>query len=300
MTHAVSVVIPAYKAASTICRAVDSVRSQTHPPVEILVVDDGGFDAEELSLALRPYGDQVTLIRQPHGGVASARNRGASSARGDWVAYLDSDDYWEPTKLQRQVAVLDTHPNVAMIGCRYWDECPGEARREAGSARFTGRLLELSGREIWDAAMTIWTGTVVIRRAVLTSLKFRSVFEPAEDRDMWVRLLAAHSAYCLPDFLATYIQYPSSLSNASPERDCNSMLAVVRTHSDILGPKMTREQEAIIHRRLCGSLLARGECRKAFRPAIRRLQVQPFSFEAWSILAKVLALGAIARRSPEQ
>lgn len=293
MTNLVSVVIPAYKAASIIRRAIDSVCAQTLPPGEILVVDDGGFDADELSRVLQPYAGRATLLRQSHGGVASARNFGIASARSEWIAFLDADDYWEPTKLARQMAIPAIHPDVALIACRYWIENPGSNRQQAGSDRFFGRLLRLSGREVWDAAMTIWTGTVIARRSVLASQRFQSRFEPAEDRDLWVRLLAAYPAYCVPELLATYVQHSTSLSNAAPEWDCQSMLAVVRNHSEILGFKGTKEQEEIIHRRLCGVLLARGNYPAAVRPALRRLRINPFSLQGWRILAKVLILSGL-------
>src|SRR5947209_192198 len=93
----VSTVIPAYNASGTILRAIESVLAQTRPPDEILVIDDGS--TEDLSLTLEPFRACVTLIRKPNGGAASARNLGLDLSRGDYIAFLDADDYWEPRKL---------------------------------------------------------------------------------------------------------------------------------------------------------------------------------------------------------
>src|SRR5262245_43212492 len=100
----ISTIIPAYRAAHTIARALASVLGQTYPSNEILVVDDGSPD--DIAGAVRPYGERVTLLRKPNGGAASARNLGLDRARGDLVAFLDADDYWEPHKLERQQSLF--------------------------------------------------------------------------------------------------------------------------------------------------------------------------------------------------
>src|SRR5690242_15829202 len=113
----VSVIIPAYRCATTIRRAVDSLLAQTQPPRQILVVDDSSPD--DLAAALESYGPAVTHLRKPNGGAASARNYGIERATGGLVALLDADDYWEPTKLERQVEVLRRHPEVGVVASLY-------------------------------------------------------------------------------------------------------------------------------------------------------------------------------------
>src|SRR5262245_16757980 len=124
MTANVTVIIPAYRAAKTIARAVDSALGQTCPPKEILVIDDGSPD--DLPSALRGYRDRVTLIRQANGGAASARNRGIEHATGEFIAFLDADDYWEPAKLQAQLDILKAHPEVGLVAGLYYEELPGQ------------------------------------------------------------------------------------------------------------------------------------------------------------------------------
>jgi glycosyltransferase involved in cell wall biosynthesis len=102
----VSVIIPAYNAEDFIREAVDSALSQTHHDREIIVVDDSSTD--DTPLILKTYGNQITVHRQPNGGVSAARNAGARLATGDWVAFLDADDVWRPTKLEAQLAISKT------------------------------------------------------------------------------------------------------------------------------------------------------------------------------------------------
>jgi len=95
-------IIPYYRASRTIARAVESALGQTVRPHEILIIDDGSPD--DAASATKQFGSSVTLIRKPNGGAASARNLGIEQAKGEWIAFLDADDYWEPSKLERQLA----------------------------------------------------------------------------------------------------------------------------------------------------------------------------------------------------
>src|SRR6266849_2125713 len=113
----VTTIIPAYKAAKTIGRALESVFAQTRLPDEILVVDDGSPD--DLAGAVASYGSRIRLIRKPNGGAASARNRGIDEAQGDLIAFLDADDTWESTKLERHLQVFQRHPEIGLTASRY-------------------------------------------------------------------------------------------------------------------------------------------------------------------------------------
>jgi len=111
----VSVVIPSYNRVHCLHRSVDSVLAQTTGDVEVIVVDDGSKDDTAAMVASRYDSDpRVRLLRQPNGGVASARNTGFRAARGEFVALLDSDDTWAPWKLQLQVACMRRRPEVGM------------------------------------------------------------------------------------------------------------------------------------------------------------------------------------------
>ena len=100
----VSVVVPAYNAELTLPETLHSVRAQTHANLEIIVVDDGSTDATAALVRLQQRADpRIRLIQQQNGGVASARNAGATAARGAFIAPVDSDDLWLPTKIEKQL-----------------------------------------------------------------------------------------------------------------------------------------------------------------------------------------------------
>src|SRR4051812_13046945 len=98
----ISVVIPCYNGALYLRETLESALAQNYAPLEILVVDDGSED--DSAAIAESCGAPVRVIRQPNQGESVARNRGIDEARGDWVAFLDADDLWEPEKLERQVA----------------------------------------------------------------------------------------------------------------------------------------------------------------------------------------------------
>jgi glycosyltransferase involved in cell wall biosynthesis len=106
MIPKVSVVIPTYNRAEQVCQSVESVLAQSYTDVEIIVVDDGSSDGTEKSLKAI-YGDRIRYFYQANQGVSMARNKGIVEARGEWIAFLDSDDLWEKDKLEWQLKTLE-------------------------------------------------------------------------------------------------------------------------------------------------------------------------------------------------
>lgn len=108
-----SVVIPAYNAGATLTRTLDSVLAQTWPAHEIIVVDDGSSDNTEEVVAA--YGDRVTYLRQKNAGPSTARNRGVEAASGEWIAFLDADDWYYPGRLQAHADMIAADPDLDFL-----------------------------------------------------------------------------------------------------------------------------------------------------------------------------------------
>lgn len=116
MGPTVSVVIPCYNASRFLRETIGSVLAQTYPVLEVLVIDDGSTD--DSAKIAESYGPPVRVIRQANQGESVARNRGIDEAKGDWIAFLDADDKWEPTKLSLQFESISNNPSVV---CCYTD-----------------------------------------------------------------------------------------------------------------------------------------------------------------------------------
>jgi glycosyltransferase involved in cell wall biosynthesis len=185
----VSVIIPAYRAAATIRRALASVAGQTLKPVEAIVVDDGSDDATgETAKACAHLMEGVALkvFRQPNRGAGAARNRALAEARARYVAFLDADDEWLPAKLERSMAHLDGTANV-LVAHDGWIVRDGAETLNACARRF---------REGADPFVQLYrkgyidTCSVVARRdAVLAAGGFDEGLPNAQDFDLWLALL---------------------------------------------------------------------------------------------------------------
>jgi glycosyltransferase involved in cell wall biosynthesis len=189
----ISVVTPAYNAERFLDGTIRSALAQSLPPLEIIVVDDGSTD--RTGEIARAFGSPVRCIRQDNAGPAAARNRGVREARGEFVAFLDADDWWYPHHLEDAARVLAAHRELEWF-CSAFDERTqdGKTRRRT----YHGALLKADAYiadyyraqvECWFA----WTGTMVMRRqAVLDIGGFDESLRGPEDIDLWFRIALRH------------------------------------------------------------------------------------------------------------
>ncbi|HEY6769026.1 MAG TPA: glycosyltransferase family A protein [Candidatus Sulfotelmatobacter sp.] len=183
----VSVVIPAYNAATYISGTLNSVFAQTCKDFEVIVVNDGSPDIEQLEEALQPYRSRIHYLRQENCGPSSARNTPIRNARGRYLAFLDSDDLWLPQHLARQVEMLTTDPQIGLV---YSNALHLEHDRPVGVAFDT---VPQFGEPTFDALLaercTVNTSSVVVLRdAVLQAGLFDENMNRCEDLELWLRL----------------------------------------------------------------------------------------------------------------
>lgn len=144
---AVSVVLPAYNCEPYIRTAVESVLNQGYRPIELIVVDDGSTDGT--MRALEPFRHQLRIIQQDNAGAAAARNTGLKAASGEYIAFLDADDWWYSSRLSSQIAALRQHPAAGMIFSDFTvTDAAGVLYMQNGIRQWYG---------VWrDAAATPW------------------------------------------------------------------------------------------------------------------------------------------------
>jgi glycosyltransferase involved in cell wall biosynthesis len=188
----VSVVIPTYNRAELVCQAIANVFEQTYSNLELIVVDDGSTD--ETQSRLRQFGSQIRVITQANAGAAVARNRGIEAARGEIIAFQDSDDLWKPTKLEKQIALLEHFgPSIPCCLCNVlmrvvngrdftaFDHSLIFPRDEAG--------LWLNVPDVLATRFVLFNQAVAIRRKPLEKLGgFNEQLKYLEDYDLPLRL----------------------------------------------------------------------------------------------------------------
>jgi glycosyltransferase involved in cell wall biosynthesis len=217
----ISAVIPCYNSAATIRDSLRSVWAQTVKADEVIVVDDGSTD-DSAGIVEREF-PQCHLIRQANAGPAAARNRGVAEARGDWIAFLDSDDVWLPWRIELQTTLAARHPGTGM-----W--CGTAVRWDGSDAAETSHTTP-PPREILLDELTyhnpVATSTVLARRQLLQDLKgFDTRFRGPEDYDLWLRVAAIAPINFTPAPLARYRSGRSGLS-LDDERFLPQVCAVI-------------------------------------------------------------------------
>jgi glycosyltransferase involved in cell wall biosynthesis len=187
-----SVVIPLYNKAPHIESAVQSVLDQTFADFEVIVIDDGSTDGGgELVKAMRDA--RVRVVAQPNAGVSMARNLGISIAAGEWVAFLDADDWHHPRHLESLVQAQELYPSAEMVSTTYHNvpHCDGAWPPMWKVPDVPGEIeLILDFPSRWTEAQTINSSTVAVRTSRL--LEMQPCFAPGEshgeDIDLWFRI----------------------------------------------------------------------------------------------------------------
>lgn len=239
----ISVIIPAYNAAPTIERALDSVLAQDYDALDIIVVDDCSTDATA-AVAARYAGCGVRLVRlDPGRGAAGARNAGIDAARGDLVAFLDADDEWLPGKLRKQAALLADNPRAVLVSCGSRIISPDGINL----GNIYGDLKPAAGPDAWRTLLAynfITTPSVLTyRQALLDAGGFDPALKVAEDQDMWLKLSMTGELAYVDEFLVLVHMMPNSLSSGDHVGDqLTYTLPMVRRHLQTKRSELTRRQ----------------------------------------------------------
>ncbi|MEA5622624.1 glycosyltransferase family 2 protein [Nostoc sp. UHCC 0251] len=206
----VSVVIPAYNAMAYLPETLDSVLKQTFADFEVLIINDGSTD-RIVSWASEIIDSRVKLISQENQGLSGARNTGIDHAQGKYIAFLDADDVWEPTKLEKQVCCFQENPDAGVVYT--WSLLVDEHGKP------TGRIFasQLEG-QVWGQLLVemdvISNGSsAVVRRDCFEAVGvFDRNLAAAADLDMWLRIAAKYPFAVVKEPLTLYRQHSSSMS----------------------------------------------------------------------------------------
>jgi glycosyltransferase involved in cell wall biosynthesis len=295
----VSVVMPTRNYGAFIARAIDSVLAQTHPPHEIIVVDDGSTD--DTPAVLARYAGRIRVLAGPGRGVSAARNAGLAAARGELIAVLDADDEWLPTKLARQIPLLREDPAVGVVGCAnvVWSGAGHHVRTRFFPNPPDDRLARM--RQI--ALRVAWVGSsnsgALIHRRVLDAVGgYAEDLAAAEDWEMWLRVADrfairnVHEVLTFVWFHGTGMFRDAALMRAAQEA---AFVKARAAWPEVFDATTTRRLRAMIERDVAGEMSKSHAWRDAARCYLRSLQADPAQPKVWAALARTTSRAAMAR-----
>lgn len=297
-TPLVSVIIPAYNATAFLGETLDSVLAQTYPNLEIIVVNDGSIDATPQVLGT--YGNRICVLHQANAGQAAARNHGVREARGELLAFLDSDDLWDPDKIARQVELLSRFPTALAVYCDH-RTIDAQGRPLASSAalaypRASGNML----RALLLGCCIITPGLVLLRRHAFNAsggFDEAPLMRGHEDYALWLRLATQGSFIYSPDTLVSYRRHNQQATRQKhyEMHMARAKLNAVMAIRDVMRASQDEDVKRLFawilvesHVMAAWAVRQIGDHADSCRIAAAGLALRPTSIRAWHALGAAL------------
>lgn len=208
MSDLVSVVMPSYNTAKYILKSIQSVMDQTYTNWELIIVDDCSTDNTDEIVGAFLSDERIRYMKnETNSGAAISRNRALREARGRWIAFLDSDDIWEPEKLQKQIAFMEEN-GYAFSYTDYMIQLNGEWLPYV----YTGPNV-VTRRKMYDYCY-FSTITVMYDRNVIGLVQIENL-RKNNDYAMWLQIIEKSNCHRLPECLSYYIKHEGSISSGS-------------------------------------------------------------------------------------
>jgi glycosyltransferase involved in cell wall biosynthesis len=307
----VSIIIPAYKVAPYIAATLDSVFAQTYLNYEVIVVNDGSPDTEEFEEAIQPYLDRIRYLKQENLGASVARNKGVKAARGEFIAFLDADDLWQPNYLSQQMKFIRArNSDLVCADATMFGEPDTEGQsymtllmNDAPASDDVGFL------QLIDASRCLITSGIVARREPLIDAGlFDPALRTAQDFDMWLRLAlkGARLSYhrqallkyrCRPDGLTRDAVHSHQRELRIFDKIENTYDLSATDREEVL--HVIRDRRALLHFELGKLYAARGDFEKAqdsFAEARRQKPALKESVAVWLMRSAPRLMQAICAR----
>lgn len=206
----ISVIIPTYNYDQFIKRAIESVLKQDYKNIEVIICDDGSTDKTKLIIRKLLNDKRVSYYFQPNKGLSAARNLGINKAKGKYLAFLDSDDYWMPGKLSSQFKLFQRNQKLGLVYCfHYWVDLQG---------KIIGKKIKKYRGNIWPNLLqgNLISGSgssVLIKKICFKKVGvFDQTLSACEDWDMWLRISKVFQVDFVPRFLVNITQHQKRMS----------------------------------------------------------------------------------------
>jgi glycosyltransferase involved in cell wall biosynthesis len=269
--YQVSVIIPTYERPELVHDAINTALKQTFDNIEIIVVDDGSADPYTDEIAAE-FPESVTCIRhEQNRGLSAARNTGIENASGKYIAFLDDDDRWHRSKIERQVEAMKSNADVGMVTCLVASITPDQEIIYCESTTPSGDCLDdlLTGNQVGTPSQAL------IRKTCIDDIGgFDESLPTKQDWDFYIRLTQSWEIEPVEDHLCFRTIHESMSS--SPRSAMRDTEYILRKHEELIRRHHCWNQaRANVIRRVGRKYLTRHEYRKARQKFMHALQLSP-------------------------
>lgn len=303
----ISVIIPLFNKEATILRAVDSILNQTFDDYEIIIVNDGSTDGSVDKLR-QIESERIRLIEQKNAGVSAARNKGIEYAKGEFVAFLDADDQWDPDYLQQQMQMVENYPECHMFGTnyRFVDSKGTFSSTLINNIPFEGTTGVLSN--YFEVASTshvpVWTSAVVIRTSTLKEIGcFPAGIKSGEDLLTWARIAVRYPvAYCVVPKASYTLGDGYDFKNEPPRRQDSGDpvgLELKNLYNQFRYSKRSRGMKKYLshwHKMRASVAIRYGEKIETLKESFRSLRYNPMNFKVIPFIILSFCPSALRKR----
>ncbi|MFE3869511.1 glycosyltransferase family 2 protein [Flavobacterium sp. LS2P90] len=263
----ITVLLPVYNCELYVQTAVESILNQTYTDFEFLIIDDASTDAT-VALIKKLEDSRIQLIEKPiNSGYTNSLNYGLQMAKGKYIARMDGDDISFPERFAKQIAYLETHPEVVVCGTTY--KIIGNNKPITLPENHEAIKLGL----LWGNCIS--HPSVMIRKKILDeySIKYDTSKEPAEDYDMWVRLLAVGKLHNLQEVLLEYRLYGNQVSRKRAEEQKKNDIATKFQLLQYLDVKWNDSESEFLEKQFSKTEVVAFKDLKIFKQIQKKLEV---------------------------
>lgn len=282
----VSVIIPCYNREATLPRTLDSVIDQSYGNIEVIIVDDGSTDASPAVIDdyVSRYPDRFRVIRTSNGGPYAARNLALDNATGEFIAFLDSDDYWAGGKIEKQVKLYEENEELGLqhTAVTQIDGAGNVYKHSVLGEGFSGncfrKLLVRNG---------IATSSVMVPKFVFDKVgNFNEKYRARGDWEMWTRISRAYPIYYIEEELTYYRVHPGMMSTNHPRMKMFHLMIVEDNRALYKGEiddidKLADEAALCCHLSYAKGAVTRGDFLFSAECFFKAIAIRPFKIDIY-------------------
>jgi glycosyltransferase involved in cell wall biosynthesis len=269
----VSVIIPTYNRGRFIRKAIDSVLNQTFKDYEIIVIDDGSTDGT--AKILKSYDNSIIYHSyQPNRGAAYARNRGIEMSRGNYIAFLDSDDFWKPEKLKKQVDFFQQHPDFGVVATQCSVNMIDDNLQTIKYIERETVHFELTYEKIFQRPL-IKTPSVMIQKKCFQEIGiFNEKYPILEDVDLWIRLARKYKIGFINEPLTVYTRgHEMGRRESLPTRLIRLEISEKNYDPELISEKLYKKRISSLHAHIGKHYISQGDIKKGKKALLNALSI---------------------------